>query len=63
MIIKIQINLIIMTTFTCDKCSKKFNSHKILLEHDMTCKKKIKYNSDKAKPVVKFAQKDFYRLF
>lgn len=52
-----------MTTFTCDKCSKKFNSHKILLEHDMTCKKKIKYNSDKAKPVVKFAQKDFYRLF
>lgn len=30
-----------MTTFTCDKCSNKFNSHKILLEYYITCKKRL----------------------
>jgi len=52
-----------MTTFTCERCSKKFNSHKTLLEHQLDCKPKIKYNPKKKKPAVPFAQKDFYRLF
>ena len=52
-----------MTTIICDKCSKKFISHKNLLEHDYGCHKKIKYHFERTKPIVPFAQKDFYRVF
>ena len=52
-----------MNTFTCERCLHKFNSHKVLLEHQFDCKLKIKYNSKKRKPIVPFAQKDFYKIY
>ena len=52
-----------MTTFICERCSNKFNNHKVLLEHQLDCKPKIKYNSKKKKPIVPFAQKDFYFMY
>ena len=52
-----------MAKYTCDKCSKKFISHNFLLEHDYGCHKKIKYHAKHVKPIVPFAQKDFYRVF